>query len=599
MTRRLDELDGLRVKTSCATDWSAMTGDDRSRHCEICDKQVYDLSRMTRPEIERLVRVTGGNFCGRMTRHADGRVFSAEDLPVVSPPSNGLVRLRRASPVAAAALGLAVGLTSVSSAKGQEGPRPVGKVEGKIVPPETDSVTETGNATGVIQGTCVDREGKAKSGVSLSLIEGETGEFRRAAVGPDGKFLFENLPAGNYRLFGQAEGFYLASKRVDLGAGQFIKTSLPVDRQEVIVMGDMGYGSRFGEGVLSRFSRADLIVDAKLARISAVGDRENGWQRYAAHFLVNESIKGNTHGKLVTVLFDAQDDPNEHYQVSKRYLLFLAYSEYHNGYGAQDAVLESSTEFEPLRQGMADLRKLEESKASPAEITEWLVRQVESPGLRGSASANLLDLVWGAEIRRESEKRDQPAEESVKKEDPESAEETESSEPETAEARQSPLDFQFPDPDFLTTDQKGRLASVLFGLDTVGKEDRALVDLVRRFDDSRFAPFLLANLKRMRVGPNEATDDLVYQISQLPEFKNLESLVELYGAATYGSSGLALQTLDVRWDEKKDSEEDRTRRVIVKQTLSDQHAFILSAILREAEKSRSEKSENAEQTAER
>lgn len=55
-----------------------MTGDERARFCGQCQKHVYNLSAMTRAQIEALVRETEGRFCGRFYRRADGRMLTAD-----------------------------------------------------------------------------------------------------------------------------------------------------------------------------------------------------------------------------------------------------------------------------------------------------------------------------------------------------------------------------------------------------------------------------------------------------------------------------------------------------------------------------------------
>src|SRR3954469_19985825 len=47
---RLPVLDQIQVASPCTADWSQMTGDDRTRHCGACQKNVYNLSGMTRAE---------------------------------------------------------------------------------------------------------------------------------------------------------------------------------------------------------------------------------------------------------------------------------------------------------------------------------------------------------------------------------------------------------------------------------------------------------------------------------------------------------------------------------------------------------------------
>jgi len=64
-----------------------MDGDARTRHCQLCKLNVYNLSGMTRPEAEKLVKEKEGNLCVRFYRRTDGTVLT-QNCPV------GLLRIR-------------------------------------------------------------------------------------------------------------------------------------------------------------------------------------------------------------------------------------------------------------------------------------------------------------------------------------------------------------------------------------------------------------------------------------------------------------------------------------------------------------------------
>ena len=93
---RLPVLDNVRVASPCTAAWDAMTGDDHVRHCAICDKDVFNLSDMTRPEAEALIAEANGKLCVRYYRRADGTILTA-DCPV------GERRVRRRKLVVAGA----------------------------------------------------------------------------------------------------------------------------------------------------------------------------------------------------------------------------------------------------------------------------------------------------------------------------------------------------------------------------------------------------------------------------------------------------------------------------------------------------------------
>jgi hypothetical protein len=75
MTINVDE---IRVASPCHARWNDMDGDERARFCGQCSKHVFNLSAMTRAQIETLIREKEGKFCGRFHRRADGTMLTAD-----------------------------------------------------------------------------------------------------------------------------------------------------------------------------------------------------------------------------------------------------------------------------------------------------------------------------------------------------------------------------------------------------------------------------------------------------------------------------------------------------------------------------------------
>ena len=73
--RRLRLIDRVEITTPCAMRWEDLPGDLRRRHCQRCDRDVWDLSELTADEGEALLgHVTSP--CVRLTRRADGTVVT-------------------------------------------------------------------------------------------------------------------------------------------------------------------------------------------------------------------------------------------------------------------------------------------------------------------------------------------------------------------------------------------------------------------------------------------------------------------------------------------------------------------------------------------
>ncbi|HVV84397.1 MAG TPA: hypothetical protein VHE35_15120 [Kofleriaceae bacterium] len=75
---RLPVLDNIRIASPCTAAWSAMVGDERVRHCGACDKDVFNLSAMTRDEAEALIVEKAGKLCARYFQRADGTILLAD-----------------------------------------------------------------------------------------------------------------------------------------------------------------------------------------------------------------------------------------------------------------------------------------------------------------------------------------------------------------------------------------------------------------------------------------------------------------------------------------------------------------------------------------
>jgi hypothetical protein len=74
----MSQLDEVRVASPCDASWDAMNGDDRVRHCAGCDKDVYNISGMSRDDAEALLVAKGVDVCIRLYRRADGTLITRD-----------------------------------------------------------------------------------------------------------------------------------------------------------------------------------------------------------------------------------------------------------------------------------------------------------------------------------------------------------------------------------------------------------------------------------------------------------------------------------------------------------------------------------------
>lgn len=119
----------VRVASPCNVPWDSMDGTARVRYCELCEKNVYDLSAMTRTEAEDFVARRNGDVCVRFYRRADGTILTS-DCPV------GVQKHRRRLKVVGAGAATLVTLAGLSNAL------------------SNSSVDDRGDRAGECQGVC-------------------------------------------------------------------------------------------------------------------------------------------------------------------------------------------------------------------------------------------------------------------------------------------------------------------------------------------------------------------------------------------------------------------------------------------------------------
>lgn len=89
MNKNQEYLQKVRIATPCSADWDKMEGDDRVRHCQQCDLNVFNISQMTAKEARDLIQNSTGRVCIQMYRRVDGTVIT-RDCP------RGLEKVRKA-----------------------------------------------------------------------------------------------------------------------------------------------------------------------------------------------------------------------------------------------------------------------------------------------------------------------------------------------------------------------------------------------------------------------------------------------------------------------------------------------------------------------
>jgi hypothetical protein len=210
-----DFIDRLKIASPCPASWEQMLGDDRARHCELCNLQVYNIARMTRAEAAQLVSSSEGRICARLYRRSDGTLIT-RDCPV------GLRAIRlRVAKATGAVLAAIVSLSSL--AMGQKGSKKDSCTpQVKITRTAAPAAPESG-----IKGTIFDPNRAVIPGARVAVTDQKGAKLWEFTTKDDGGFQFSDLPAGSYDLQVQAQGFRKSAiKKLRVVPAELIKLDL-------------------------------------------------------------------------------------------------------------------------------------------------------------------------------------------------------------------------------------------------------------------------------------------------------------------------------------------------------------------------------------
>ncbi len=81
------KLEEIRFQTPCTVPWESMKGDDRVRFCSQCQRNVTNVSAMSREEAERFLEKTNGSECIQLWKRPDGTIVTSDcGRPRLKPP---------------------------------------------------------------------------------------------------------------------------------------------------------------------------------------------------------------------------------------------------------------------------------------------------------------------------------------------------------------------------------------------------------------------------------------------------------------------------------------------------------------------------------
>jgi hypothetical protein len=497
-------LDTLRVTSPCSEGWERMTGDDRVRHCEQCDKNVFDLSRFSRDEAEGVVRAFRGELCIRLTRRPDGSIVTREaEIPAA--PVSAPIRLRRAGPVAGVALGLVLGVSGTAYAQETIENEPVSAKPTVVALGAKDEVTQTDEAFANVTGTVRRGDGGATRAI-LTLVNTVTGQYFVTTIPENGTFLFSNLPGGGYRLFVQGMDFHyfpVVRGRV-VNPGQTWREDVVLNQQTSVVDGGVMFSVNLGS-LIDWIQSDDPSLYARVVSIAPIPGKETpepATESKIAYRVVLEVDK-HLRGRKMPRRFEVQEffDRGKPVPIAPGNIVFVRLFD-----NADDfvplAMMPLDRPFGPEANFFREFMRLTYSRTpSRQEVVEWLVNGAVDSGSRPTAAGEIFHAIenWG---------RLEPHGPTLSKDDP--------------------FNMAADGPDFLSPAQKNRLMKALAETRAIGEHDRSLVELVSHFEHPDFVPFLVRYLRENNELPGEGNLLALEMLAKQNGNGRIESFFTIY-----------------------------------------------------------------------
>jgi hypothetical protein len=505
-------LETLRVVSPCLEGWERMTGDDRTRHCQGCEKNVFDVSQLSRDEAERLLERTNGDVCVRLTRRPDGSIVTRVSDPVAPVVP---IRLRRAGPVAVAAMGLMLGVSGAAYAQEPVENQPVADKPAVVAFSSKDEVTPTDGAFASVTGTVRRPDGNPTKAVVM-LVEGATGRSFTAEVPENGRFQFINLPAGDFFLFVEGKFAFPETLRRTIAVGQTWRTEIVLNKPELITVG--GANDPMGHPV-SFIRESDVVCFATVESIERIDSETETFDEipplysYRVKFKTGQVLKGKQVPQRLEVIRKFFQNEKLPYALHDEVLVGALKSDagvlFNEGMGIGTVARMAASS--PLSARF--FRLLREKRLSRREVIEWLVERAVDKETRIEAVSELL--------------RAMPEDETSEMTYPEGITRTK-----PIPDPDDPFNLAFNGPDFLTEKQKTRIAWVFFERESLLPADYGLILLVQGFGNPRFLPVFTDKLRaQMETGEVVSSGIFSLWAGDVPG-ERIEKIATLYHSVT-------------------------------------------------------------------
>ena len=181
--------DSIDVPAPCPKKWDEMIGDDKTRLCQSCDKQIYNVSAMTRGAARRLLFESKERVCIRLEKDADGKVRTLKKQ---------FHKITRQAPIAAGVISASLAFSALTYAQGEA---VIGTTSATVSAKRQDKKTSQ------ISFTIYDPRGEIVPNESVKLTNQKTKEEFTVSTNQQGGAQFGAIPHGIYDIDVSGGGF--------------------------------------------------------------------------------------------------------------------------------------------------------------------------------------------------------------------------------------------------------------------------------------------------------------------------------------------------------------------------------------------------------
>ena len=194
MNKQKFDVNNLRVASPCSVGWETMSGDERIRRCHSCKLDIYNISEMTKSEVENLIIKREERICIRLYRRIDGTVLT-KDCPV-----GFRAYQKRVARFAGAVLATVFGLFSASFGQ---------KEDKKVVDASKVKIIRTVNQNqeSILSGVIYDPSGALIPSVEINLYKKGRKKPLKINSDAEGNYNFKPLSSGIYAVEVKLQGF--------------------------------------------------------------------------------------------------------------------------------------------------------------------------------------------------------------------------------------------------------------------------------------------------------------------------------------------------------------------------------------------------------